>query len=354
MTDAHLLEVVDLAMSYRSRGGLMGRLLRGRPAAIRAVDGVSFRIGVGETLALVGESGSGKTTTGRLITLLERPTGGRIRFDDRDVTALRGTARRDYRRFVQMIFQNPYDAFDPRLTVGTSVGEPLSLFGIGTAEERRAKILDALTAVDLIPAAQFAERYPADLSGGQLQRVAIARALVLSPRLIVADEPVSMLDVSVRAGIMALMIELQRRTGISYLYVTHDLAVARYMSTRIAVMYRGAIVEEGPTEAIISRPGHPYTRLLISAVPEHRPGMRRQRARIAGDATEPSSEGCRYQPRCPAAQEICRTTAPPIVELAADHRATCHFAAAIHGDVAVNPGGPGPGAEGASPAGHPG
>ena len=144
-----------------------------------------------------------------------------------------------------------------------------------------------------------------------------------------ADEPVSMLDVSVRAGIMALMIELQRRTGISYLYVTHDLAVARYMASRIAVMYRGAIVEEGPTEAIISRPGHPYTRLLISAVPEHRPGMRRQRARIVGDATEPRREGCRYQPRCPAAREVCSTSVPPIVKLSADHRAACHFAAEI-------------------------
>ena len=331
MTSDHLLEVVDLAMTYRSRGGLIGRLLKGRPQAIRAVDGISFRIGAGETLALVGESGSGKTTTGRLITLLERPSGGQIRFDDRDVTGLVGTARRDYRRFVQMIFQNPYDAFDPRLTVGTSVSEPLSLFGVGTVEERRAKVLAALTAVDLLPAAQLAERYPADLSGGQLQRVAIARALVLSPRLIIADEPVSMLDVSVRAGIMALMIDLQRQTGISYLFITHDLAVARYMASRIAVMYRGAIIEEGPTETVISGAGHPYTRLLISAVPEHRQGMRRQRARIVADATERAddSRGCRYRQRCPAVRDICRTNAPPAMELSSGHHASCHFAADI-------------------------
>ena len=330
MTGTPLLEVVDLAMTYRGRAGLVERLLRGQPA-IRAVDGIGFSIGVGETLALVGESGSGKTTTGRLITLLEQPTGGQIRFDGRDLTGLAGTARRDYRRGVQMIFQNPYDALDPRLTVGTSVGEPLSLFGIGTVRERRAQVLAALTAVDLAPAAHLAERYPADLSGGQLQRVAIARALVLSPRLIVADEPVSMLDVSVRAGIMALMLDLQQKIGVSYLYITHDLAVARYMAGRIAVMYRGALIEEGPTETVISAAGHPYTRLLISAVPDHRPGMKRQRARIIADATELGGDanGCRYRQRCPAARDICRTTAPPPVALSADHRASCHFAADI-------------------------
>ena len=326
-----MLEVADLAMSYRGRTGLVRRLLHGRPQPIRAVDGVGFRLGVGETLALVGESGSGKTTTGRLITLQERPTAGRIRFDGRDVTALAGAARREYRRFVQMIFQNPYDALDPRLTVGTSVGEPLSLFGIGTAAERRARVTEALEAVDLTPAARFAGRYPADLSGGQLQRVAIARALVLSPRLIVADEPVSMLDVSVRAGIMSLMLALQRTTGISYLYITHDLAVARYMAERIAVMYRGAIVEEGPIDTVLAAAAHPYTRLLISAVPDHRAGARRRRARFVADATEDEAgfTGCRYARRCPAAQDVCRTTAPPSIALADGHRASCHFAPEI-------------------------
>jgi oligopeptide/dipeptide ABC transporter ATP-binding protein len=323
-----MLEVENLAMSFRGRAGLLGRLLRGAPAPIRAVDGIDFRLGVGETLALVGESGSGKTTTGRLITLQERPSAGRIRFDGRDVTHLAGAARRAYRRAVQMIFQNPYDALDPRIRVGASVAEPLGLFGIGTREERRARAIEALASVDLAPAARFAERYPADLSGGQLQRVAIARALVLSPRLIVADEPVSMLDVSVRAGIMALMLDLQRATGVSYLYITHDLAVARHMAARIAVMYRGAIVEEGPTEAVLAAAGHPYTRLLISAVPEHRPGERRKRARFVADATEEEAgfTGCRYARRCPAAREICRTTTPPSVALAPDHRASCHFA----------------------------
>jgi ABC-type glutathione transport system ATPase component len=264
-----LLRAEGLAMEYRTGPGLLGQMFGARARRLRAVDGIDLQIGAGETVALVGESGSGKTTTGRMLTLLERPTAGRIMFDGRDVTGLQGRELRDYRRTVQIIFQNPYEALDPRLTVGQSLAEPLRLHRIGSPRERRTRVEAILAEVDLRPAASFIDRYPSDLSGGQLQRVAIARALVLSPRLIVADEPVSMLDVSVRAGIMMLLLKLQQSHGLSCLFITHDLAVARYLAQRIAVMYRGDIVEQGPTDALIARPEHPYTRLLIAAVPEY-------------------------------------------------------------------------------------
>jgi oligopeptide/dipeptide ABC transporter ATP-binding protein len=285
----------------------------------------------GEVLAVVGESGSGKTTTGRLITLQDRPTGGTLRFEGRDVAGLSGAALKAYRRRVQMIFQNPFEALDPRHRVIDAVAEPLAIHGIGSAAERRARAEAALADVDLRPIARFADRHPADLSGGQLQRVAIARALILEPALIVADEPVSMLDVSVRSGVMTLMTELRRRTGVAYLTITHDLAVARYMSDRTAVMYLGAIVEEGPTEDLIAGAAHPYTRLLIQAVPEHRSGARRARIRLPGDAQSVKAipDGCRFHPRCPMARDVCRTTEPPKVAVGPGRWAACHFAGEV-------------------------
>jgi oligopeptide/dipeptide ABC transporter ATP-binding protein len=232
---------------------------------------------------------------------------------------------------VQMIFQNPFEALDPRHRVIDAVAEPLAIHGIGSAAERRARAEAALADVDLRPIARFADRHPADLSGGQLQRVAIARALILEPALIVADEPVSMLDVSVRSGVMTLMTELRRRTGVAYLTITHDLAVARYMSDRTAVMYLGAIVEEGPTEDLIAGAAHPYTRLLIQAVPEHRSGARRARIRLPGDAQSVKAipDGCRFHPRCPMARDVCRTTEPPKVAVGPGRWAACHFAGEV-------------------------
>ncbi len=325
-----LLEARDLRKHYDTRRGWWGALGRGG-TRVRAVDGIALRLDAGEVLALVGESGSGKTTTGKLITLQERPSGGSLRFAGAEIAALAGPARKAYLRRVQMIFQNPFESLDPRHRVIAAVAEPLAIHGIGSAAERRARAAAALEQVELRPAAEFADRFPADLSGGQLQRVAIARALILEPALIVADEPVSMLDVSVRAGVMNLMLALRERTGVAYLYITHDLAVARAMSTRTAVMYLGAIVEEGPTEALIARGAHPYTRLLVSAVPEHRAGARRRRIHLPGDAASTGAipSGCRFHPRCPLAQEICRTTAPPPVAIAADRWAACHFAADV-------------------------
>jgi oligopeptide/dipeptide ABC transporter ATP-binding protein len=322
-----LLEVRNLTKLYPLRSGALA-MLRGERRVLRAVDGVDLDLSEGEVLAIVGESGSGKTTTGKLITLQERPTGGSLRFDGADVVNLSGAALKAYRRRVQMIFQNPYEALDPRHTVLQSVMEPLDIHKVGTPASRRAAAEAALDQVELRSTARYATRYPADLSGGQLQRVAIARALVLDPQLLVADEPVSMLDVSVRAGVMNVMLRLSRDLGLASLYITHDLAVARAMSTRIAVMYLGAIVEQGPTETLISAAAHPYTRLLVGAVPEHRPGHRRERVRLAGEASALTAEpvGCRFAPRCPAATALCRTVPPPRVALTPEHWSACHFA----------------------------
>ena len=325
---APLLELIDLQMIYQGSGGLMAALTGRQTDQVVAVDHVSLRLDAGETIAIVGESGSGKTTTGRIVTLQERATQGAVVYGGKDVMGLTGSALKRYRRDVQMIFQNPYEALDPRFTIEQSLREPLDLHNHLAAGARRARVLDMLAAVELRPADVFAERYPADLSGGQLQRVAIARALILEPRIVVADEPVSMLDVSVRSGVMNLMLALQQRLGVSYLYITHDLAVARYMSDRIAVMYLGALVEEGPTEALIGGAGHPYTRLLIAAVPEHDGGRGRKRIELKGDAltVDKPVTGCRFHTRCPMARDLCRSTPPPMVALSSNHHAACHFA----------------------------
>jgi oligopeptide/dipeptide ABC transporter ATP-binding protein len=328
-----LLALADLAKHYPIRAGWLDTLRGRTPPALRAVDSINLQIGAGEIVALVGESGSGKTTTGKLITLQERPSGGSVRFEGAEVSNLRGPAATAYRRRVQMIFQNPYEALDPRYTILEAVMEPLAIHGIGNARDRRLAAKQMLEKVDLRPTEHFANRYPADLSGGQLQRVAIARALVLGPRLVVADEPVSMLDVSVRAGVMNLMLTLSRGLGLASLYITHDLAVARAMSSRIAVMYLGAIVEEGPTETLVARSAHPYTRLLVAAVPEPRAARRRDRIRLHGEAASLTAApvGCRFAPRCPRARPLCHTTPPPKVMLEAHHWSACHFAHEVAG-----------------------
>ena len=328
MNAASLVRLEGLRKEFVLRAGFFGQVLGRQQDTVRAVDGIALDIGRGDVLALVGESGSGKTTVGKLLTQLEQPTGGTILFDGEDIAGLSGRQLKRFRRDVQMIFQNPYESLDPRRTVGASVVESLELHGVGNAASRRKAGLDALEQVELTPAASFFDRYPQDLSGGQLQRVSIARALVLSPRLIVADEPVSMLDVSVRSGIMNLMLSLQEEKGISFLFITHDLAVARYMSQRIAVMYLGAIVEEGPTDALLEAAAHPYTRLLIAAVPEPTARRRRARVRLAGEAVAIKSipPGCRFHTRCPLAKDICKKTAPPPTRLDAERWAACHFA----------------------------
>jgi peptide/nickel transport system ATP-binding protein len=322
-----LLEITDLQMLFPvSRG-----LFRAPTEFVHAVDNISFEIAPGESLGLVGESGCGKSTTGRMLVKLLDPTGGNVMFRDgeyeRDVAHVKGRAVKDFRRRVQMIFQDPYESMNPRRTIFDTVSEPLAVQKVGSITERETRVLELLRLVGLTPPENFLFRYPHELSGGQRQRVAVARALVMNPSFIVADEPTSMLDVSIRISIMELMAGLAREFKVSYLYITHDLAVARYMCDRIAVMYLGKIVEIGPTEEILARPKHPYTRALLSAVPVPDPSIRRTPVMIKGGiskAINPPPE-CRFIARCPYAAEVCRTNPHPPLEQRGDrHFVSCY------------------------------
>ncbi len=294
-------------------------LWRQAKSFIHAVDNICFDIPEGKSLALVGESGCGKTTTGKLLTRLYKPTAGRILLRDGetmvDLVSLRGKSLKQFRRRVQMIFQDPYESLNPRLTIFDTVAEPLMVQNIGSLQEREQRVATLLEKVGLTPAGSFLFRDPHELSGGQRQRVAIARALVVEPGFIVADEPTSMLDVSIRTGVMTLMMDLAKDMGLSYLYITHDLAVARYTSHEIAVMYMGKIVEQGETEAVLAHPLHPYTQALISAVPIPDPAVHRPQVKIKGGVSQPIDPlpRCRFFERCPQQYDACREE-PPLIQ----------------------------------------
>ncbi|MGA2872087.1 MAG: ABC transporter ATP-binding protein [Candidatus Dormibacteria bacterium] len=304
-----------------------GAVLQRKIGSIKAVSDVSFSIGKGETFGLVGESGCGKTTIGRLVVGLEEPTSGEILFEGRDIARMKGSARRRQRRDLQLIFQDPYASLDPRMRVGTIVKEPLVVQKIGSGDDRNARVRQLLMEVGLSPnAISF---YPHEFSGGQRQRIGLARALSLNPKLIVADEPVSALDVSIRSQILNLMNSLQATHGLTYLVISHDLSVVKYLSDRIAVMYLGKLVEVGPSQTIYSQPAHPYTLGLINAIPE--PDPKRERAKqvnpLRGElpsALHPPS-GCRFRTRCPKVQAICAETEPPLQPFGPRHFAACHF-----------------------------
>ncbi|MGB9871736.1 MAG: ABC transporter ATP-binding protein [Anaerolineae bacterium] len=298
---------------------------------IHAVEDVSFAIAPGESLGLVGESGSGKTTTGKLLVRLLDPTAGHIYLrangSEVDIATLRGKDLKAFRRRVQMIFQDPYESLNPRLTIFDTIAEPLVVQGIGNVLEREERVAEMLVMVGLTPPSSFMFRFPHELSGGQRQRVAIARALIVGPTFVVADEPTSMLDVSIRTGIMYLMQDLAQRLGVTYLYITHDLAVARYMCQRIAVMYLGKIVEQAETEELLQHPQHPYTRALISAVPIPDPRIKRQPMEIKGSIPTPINPPprCRFYDRCPIADAFCENNDhPPLENKGGEHYVACY------------------------------
>ncbi|MGQ9824859.1 MAG: ABC transporter ATP-binding protein, partial [Desulfotomaculales bacterium] len=310
-----LLEVKDLVKHYLGKKGI----LAGRREKVRAVDGVSFSIARGETLGLVGESGCGKSTLGRLVMRLEEPTAGKIFFAGEEITVWTGRKLRELRRRFQIIFQDSSSSLNPRRTVGAIIEEPLANFGVAK-DERRERVRELLKLVGLEP--EHALQYPHEFSGGQRQRINIARALALQPELVVCDEPVSSLDVSIRAQILNLLRELKRRLNLSYLFISHDLAAVNYLADRVAVMYLGQIVEVLPAEGLVSQTRHPYTQALLQAVPEPDPRQKTgQKPVIRGEPPDPASPppGCRFHPRCPEAREVCRQEEPVLKEVGEGH-----------------------------------
>ncbi|MEU4226599.1 dipeptide ABC transporter ATP-binding protein [Nonomuraea sp. NPDC026600] len=322
-TNEPLLSVQDLKKHFPVTKGLFKRQV----GAVKAVDGISFDVFKGETLGLVGESGCGKSTTGRLVTRLLEPTAGKIVFEGRDITHMRQGKLRPLRRDMQMIFQDPFSSLNPRHTVGTIVGAPFRIQGVQTENGIKRAVQDILELVGLNP--EHYNRYPHEFSGGQRQRIGIARTLALKPKLIIADEPVSALDVSIQAQVVNLLEDLQNELDLTYVVIAHDLSVVRHISDRVAVMYLGKIVEIADRKSLYSVPMHPYTNALLSAVPIPDPKARAKsdRIRLTGDVPSPLNPppACRFHTRCWKAQDICKTVEPPLEELASGHQVACHF-----------------------------
>ncbi len=322
----NLLTVSNLVKYYPVRGGLLYRTV----AEVQAVDDVSFDIRPGETLGLVGESGCGKTTVGRTLLRLVPATSGSVTFDDRDIFSMGGGDLKRLRRDMQIIFQDPYSSLDPRMPVGEIVGEGLLVHGIGDKKEREERVRETMERVGL--RGQYARRYPHEFSGGQRQRIGIARALVLRPKFIVCDEPVSALDVSIQSQILNLLRDLQGEFGLTYLFIAHNLAVVKYISDRVGVMYLGKIVEMTDTREMFANPLHPYTQALLSAIPEPDPTRRGKRIVLTGDVPSPINppSGCRFHTRCPVAHEMCKRIPPPFTEATSGHSVACHAVAGPH------------------------
>ena len=315
-----LLTVRDLKKHYPIKGGLLGRPV----GAVRAVDGVSFDIRQGETLGLVGESGCGKSTTGMVILRLQEATAGEVLFDGADVTKMDKAALRSFRRHAQIIFQDPYASLNPRMSVGEIIGEPLYIHNLAKGAEYTKRVEELLKVVGLGP--QHARRYPHEFSGGQRQRIGIARALAVNPKLVVCDEPVSALDVSIQSQILNLLVELQEEMGLTYLFIAHGLNVVKHISDRIGVMYLGKMVELGKGDDLIANPLHPYTQTLISAIPQPTPGVKKKRIILQGDVPSPANppSGCRFHTRCPQCMPVCSEKEPEF-KMVGDRQVACHL-----------------------------
>lgn len=327
MSQSDILKVEHLKKYFPVEKSFLEKLLARTKSFVKAVDDVSFSIRRGEVFTLAGESGCGKTTTGKLVVRLIPPTSGKIFFNNTETTTLSPEKLRILRRKMQIIFQDPYASFNPRMKIGDAVGHPLEIHGLAKDQEKRKKVLEMLERVDLTPPEQFADLYSHQLSGGQRQRAAIARSLILDPEFIVADEPVSMIDVSLRTTIIDLMLELRKELNLTYLFITHDLAIAKYISDRIAIMYLGKIVEMGDKKEIFSNPLHPYTQALLAAIPVPNPERKRRPIALKGEVPSAINipSGCRFHPRCPHEEKRCREKEPELIEVSPNHFVACHL-----------------------------
>ncbi len=331
-----LIAVKNLRKWFPVNTGFLSSLLYKQELYVKAVDGVTFDIKKGEILVLAGESGCGKTTTGRCVLYLEPPTEGQIVYSGINLGELDRNEMKELRKRMQITFQDPYESLNPKQSIHSIVQEPLMVHKIPlTPSERRERVLEALESVALTPAEDYIDRYPHELSGGQRQRISIARALILHPEFMVADEPVSMLDVSIRAEILNLLLKLREDLGLTYLFITHDLAVATYIADRIGIMYLGKIMEIGPAHEVAFNPQHPYTRALISAVPSGDPTVKRRVESLKGEPPSPINvpSGCRFHPRCPYAQDICAKEIPEERDMGNGHFVACHFAGEFEGEL---------------------